>query len=81
MVGDADQYRELMALYATYGDEELVELSRTMDDLTEMAQEILKGEMGRRGLKIAAAAPRAETRVLTDEDLADMRLCAEMAPE
>ena len=81
MVGDADQYRELMALYATYGDEELVELSRTMDDLTEMAQAILKGEMGRRGLKIAAAAPRAETRVLTDEDLADMRTYAEMAPE
>jgi hypothetical protein len=80
MVGDADQYRDLMALYGSYGDEELVELSRTMGDLTEMAQEILRGEMGRRGLKIAAAQP-AETRVLTDENMADMRTYAELAPE
>jgi hypothetical protein len=80
MVGDADQYRDLMELYGTYGDEELVELSRTMGDLTEMAQEILKGEMGRRGLKVAAVAQPAETRVLTDEDLADMRTYAEVAP-
>jgi hypothetical protein len=81
MIGDVDQYQELVALYGSYGDEELVELSRTMGDLTEMAQEILKGEMGRRGLKVGAAAQPAETRVLTDEDLADMRTYAELAPE
>jgi hypothetical protein len=81
MVGDADQYRDLMALYGSYGDEELVELSRTMGDLTEMAQDVLKGEMGRRGLKVGAAVRPTETRVLTDGDLADMRAYAELAPD
>jgi hypothetical protein len=80
MVGDAEQYRELMELYRSYGDEELVELSRKMADLTDTAQDALKGELSRRGLKAAAVAEPVEARVLTEEDLADMRSYAEMAP-
>jgi rubrerythrin len=80
MIGDAEQYRELATLYGSYSDEELVGLGRGMADLTEMAQEALKGELARRGLKIAPAAAPVETRILTDEDLSDMRAYAATAP-
>jgi hypothetical protein len=69
-----------VALYGTYGDGELIELGRGMADLTEMAQEALKGELTRRGLKIEPTAAPVQERVLTDEDLADMRTYAESAP-
>ena len=55
MTGDAAQYQELMTLYASYGDGELMTLARGMSDLTEMAQEALRGEISRRGLKVSAA--------------------------
>src|SRR5271163_2975971 len=80
MIGDAAQYQELMTLYGSYGDDELVELGRGKADLTEMAQEVLKGELTRRGLKIAPVGQPVETRVLTEEDLRDMRAYAELAP-
>jgi hypothetical protein len=80
MIGDAAQYQELVTLYGSYGDDELIRLGRGIGDLTEMAQEALKGELTRRGLKIASAAQQAEGRVLTDEDLQDMRAYAESAP-
>jgi ribosomal protein S27AE len=80
MIGDAGQYNELVTLYGDYSDDELVELGRGIADLTEMAQEVLKGELGRRGLKIAPAGEPVEARVLTDEDLQDMRAYAEVAP-
>jgi hypothetical protein len=81
MIGDAAQYQELVTLYGSYGDEELVQLGRGMADLTEMAQEALKGELTRRGLKIASAAEPVKARVLTDDDLRDMRAYAASAPE
>jgi hypothetical protein len=80
MIGDAAQYQELVALYGSYGDDELVGLGRGMADLTEMAQEALKGELTRRGLKIAHSGGPVEARVLSEEDLADMRSYAELAP-
>jgi hypothetical protein len=80
MIGDAEQYQELTALYGSYGDGELVELGHGMADLTEMAQEVLKGELKRRGLAIAPAAAPVEARVLTDEDVSDMRSYAAFAP-
>ena len=80
MIGDAAQYQELVTLYGGYGDDELVELARGMADLTEMAQEALKSELTRRGLKIAPAAEPAEARVLSEDDLEDMRTYAESAP-
>jgi hypothetical protein len=81
MIGDAQQYQELVALYGSYGDGELLGLARGMADLTEMAQEALKGELTRRGLKISPTEKQVETRVLTEEDLADMRSYAESAPD
>jgi hypothetical protein len=80
MIGDAAQYQELVTLYGSYGDDELVELGRGMADLTEMAQEALKGELTRRGLKIMPAGEPVETRVLSEDDLSDMRTYAESAP-
>ena len=80
MIGDAAQYQELVTLYGRYGDDELIELGRGMADLTEMAQEALKGELTRRGLRIAPAGEPVEARVLSENDLADMRAYAESAP-
>jgi intracellular sulfur oxidation DsrE/DsrF family protein len=80
MIGDAAQYRELVTLYGSYGDEELVALGRGMADLTEMAQEALKGELLRRGLKIAPVGEAVRARVLSEDDLLDMRAYAESAP-
>jgi hypothetical protein len=80
MLGDPAQYQELVALYGSYGDEELIALGRGMADLTEMAQEALKGELTRRGLKIAVAKEPVAARVLTDDDLSDMRAYAASAP-
>jgi len=80
MIGDAAQYQELVRLYGSYGDEELVELGRVIADLTEMAQEALTGELKRRGLKIASAGEPVEARVLSEDDLSDMRTYAASAP-
>jgi hypothetical protein len=80
MIGDAQQYQALETLYSSYSDGELVELARGIADLTETAQEVLKGELHRRGLKIAAAGEPAQARVLTDEDMLDMRSYAALAP-
>jgi hypothetical protein len=80
MIGDAAQYQELVTLYGSYGDDELVELGRGMADLTQMAQEALKGELTRRGLKIAPTGERVEAQVLSEEDLSDMRAYAASAP-
>ena len=80
MVGDAEQYQDLTALYSSYGDGELVDLGRGMADLTGMAQEILQGELKRRGLTIVPAAAPIEQRILTDEDLSDLRSYAATAP-
>jgi hypothetical protein len=80
MIGDTAQYQELVTLYGSYGDDELVGLGRGVADLTEMAQEVLKGELKRRGLKIAPAREQVEARVLTDDELQDMRTYAELAP-
>jgi rubrerythrin len=80
MIGDAAQYQELVTLYASYGNKELLELGRGMGDLTEMAQEALKSEIARRGLKISLAGQPAEAQVLTDEDLKDTRAYAASAP-
>jgi hypothetical protein len=79
MIGDAAQYQELVALYGSYGDEELLGLGRGMPDLTEMAQEALKSELTRRGLKVAPAGEPV-ARPISDEELADMRSYAELAP-
>jgi hypothetical protein len=80
MIGDAEQYQELTTLYDSYGDGELVDLGRGMADLTEMAQEVLKGELKRRGLTIAPATEPVVARVFTDEELSDMRSYAALAP-
>jgi hypothetical protein len=80
MIGDAAQYQELVTLYAGYGDAELLELAREMSDLTDMAQEALRGEISRRGLKPSSATEPAEPRVLSDDDLADLRAFAALAP-
>jgi hypothetical protein len=80
MIGDAEQYRALTTLYRTYSDGELVDLGRGMADLTEMAQEALKGELTRRELKIAATTVPVDVRTVTEEDLLDMRAYAESAP-
>jgi hypothetical protein len=80
MIGDAAQYQDLVTLYGSYGDAELVELGRGMADLTETAQEALKSELARRRLKVEAAGAPVAAPVLSDDDVADMRAYAATAP-
>jgi hypothetical protein len=80
MIGDAAQYQELVTLYAGYGDAELLGLAREMSDLTDMAQDALRGEMSQRGLKASPAPQPTASRVLSDDDLADLRAFAALAP-
>jgi hypothetical protein len=80
MIGDAAQYQELVKLYSTYGDEELIALGRGMADLTEMAQEALKGEIARRRLTITEAAEPDEAHALSEDELANLRAYAALAP-
>jgi hypothetical protein len=79
MIGDAAQYQELVTLYAGYGDAELLGLAREMSDLTDMAQQALRGEMSRRALKASPAPKATESRVLSGDDLADLRAFAALA--
>ncbi|MCU1253354.1 MAG: hypothetical protein JWQ49_6383 [Edaphobacter sp.] len=80
MIGDAPQYQELVTLYGSYGDDELIELGRGIADLTVVAQEALKGELTRRGLKIEPAGEPVEARVRSEEELSEMRTYAATAP-
>jgi hypothetical protein len=53
LISDAEQYSELVRLYGEYGDDELIALGRRVGDLTETAQEALKGELARRRLIVS----------------------------
>lgn len=79
MLGDAAQYRDLVALYGSYGDEELVSFARSLGDLTEMAQEALKGELTRRHLAIPSSKGSTSPNSAGDSDPIDR--FAELAPE
>lgn len=49
-----DQYRKLEELYAEMSDSRLQEMAGQIDDLTEIAQEVLRAEISRRRLDKAA---------------------------
>ena len=51
--GDAEQFSGLTKMYGKMSDQELVELARGMEDLIEVAQSALKGELARRRLSRA----------------------------
>jgi hypothetical protein len=50
MKNPADEWRHLTALYAEMGDTELLELKASLEDLTEVAQDVLRDEMKKREL-------------------------------
>ena len=56
MIGDAAQYQELVTLYGSYGDDELIEMGRGMADLNGDGAGGSQGRADATGLKIAAAA-------------------------
>lgn len=75
----AQQWRELTAHYAAMWDEELLNLAREYNDLTEMAKQVLRDEMKKRGLgdptaprpnaaaiRLAEAAASVEGAIPTD---------------
>jgi hypothetical protein len=79
MGDDTTRYRELEERYSSYGDEELLELGQGIDDLTEMAQEALKGELTRRHLKVEAGRPD-QPKVLSEEQVSSLQAYAALAP-
>jgi hypothetical protein len=82
LVSDSEQYSELTRLYAEYGDDELIALGRQVGDLTETAQEALKGELARRRLVVS---PKVKEPVVdeVEEEESDVSLFefAELAPD
>ena len=81
MIGDAEQYSELARLYADYGDEELIALGRQAGDLTEIAQEALKGELTRRSLTVSPAVKAAPGDSSEEDALSPSQGFGWLAPE
>src|SRR5947209_3609431 len=46
-INQADEYRRLEELYAEMGDEQIEAMSGQMEDLTDIAQQVLRAEMSR----------------------------------
>jgi hypothetical protein len=66
LIRDAEQYSELVRLYGEYGDDELIALGRQVGDLTETAQEALKGELARRRLSVS---PEVKEPVVEEDEV------------
>jgi hypothetical protein len=49
-IDQAEEYRRLEALYAEMSDQEIGAMSSQVDDLTEIAQQVLRAEISKRGL-------------------------------
>lgn len=49
---DSQAWERLRALYSQMSDEELLQMAAAPDELTDMAQQVLRGEMTRRNLKL-----------------------------
>jgi hypothetical protein len=81
LIGDAEQYGDLTRLYAEFGDDELIAQGRAMGDLTETAQEVLKGELARRRLSVAPAEKTPIVDTVLDDELSLPPGFAWMAPE
>ncbi|MDQ2832917.1 MAG: hypothetical protein M3Y50_04070 [Acidobacteriota bacterium] len=79
-MADAAQYQELVKLYGTFGDGELMELGQGMGDLTEMAQQALKGELARRGLQVSETREPEPEPGMSDDEMERLRAYAELAP-
>ena len=62
-----EQWQSLTALYGEMGDLEIRELAANVGDLTEVAQQVLREEMKKRGMQANPAAT-AQSRVSTSRD-------------
>ena len=61
-------WQSLTKLYGEMSDEELLELDAQLGDLTEMAQQVLRDEMKKRGLSRPRPADNAPTPTEHDPD-------------
>ncbi len=68
-MNNTDQYRKLEELYEDMSDSRLEEMAGQIDDLTEIAQVVLRAEISRRGLDKAAAETPIERPVALGDDL------------
>ncbi|MGI8770108.1 MAG: hypothetical protein ACR2JE_01590 [Acidobacteriaceae bacterium] len=74
----SEEWHHLTDLYSELGDEELLELRAAYEDLTEVAQNVLRDELRRRKLSADEGAPRATLRAassqpdLNYEEIADL---------
>jgi hypothetical protein len=59
---DSEMLRRLQESYGEMSDGELLGLAAKPEDLTEVAQEVMRGEMTRRGIKLDGMVPREDAR-------------------
>ena len=63
---DSQALQRLQEHYGEMSDGELLGIAARPDDLTEMAREVMRGEMARRGLKLEAPQPETGHRWVSD---------------
>jgi hypothetical protein len=68
---DSEMLGRLQASYGAMSDGELLELAAKPDELTDSANEVLRGEMSRRGLQAAASEQRVTGGVLAGWESAE----------
>jgi len=68
-VNPTDQYRKLEELYTEMSDSRLQEMAGQIDDLTDIAQEVLRAEISRRRLDKATAEIPINRPVALGDDL------------
>ena len=68
---DSEMLRRLQESYGGMSDGELLELAAKPDDLTEVAREVLRGEMAARKLKVEAPPPESGHRWASDASTQD----------
>ena len=59
---DSEMLRRLQESYGEMSDGELLGLAAKPEDLTEVAQEVMRGEMTRRGIKLDGMVPTEDAR-------------------
>ena len=79
MIGDSEQYMQLIQIYSEMGDDELLALAGSKDDLTETAQEVLRTEMGKRRLRLEPSVQQLS--VIDTEEDDDLRFGVLASPD
>jgi DNA-directed RNA polymerase subunit M/transcription elongation factor TFIIS len=75
----ADEYRRLEELYAEMSDSRLQDMAEQADDLTPLAQQVLRAEVSKRGLDKHVPDAPVENSVVSEDDLIRVHVAEDSA--